>query len=99
MDRFAGDISISFKGRGDVVTDVDLECERVILELLAEEYPGFGILSEESEPVDTGISLHMGHRSAGRHPQLLRGHCSLLSGSGFGPRAPAGGGSDLRPGA
>ena len=54
MDRFAGDISISFKGRGNVVTDVDLECERVILELLAEEYPGFGILSEESEPVDTG---------------------------------------------
>ena len=54
MDRFAGDISISFKGRGNVVTDVDLECERVILELLAEEYPGFGILSEESEPVETG---------------------------------------------
>ena len=53
-DRFAGDISISFKGRGDVVTDVDLECERVILELLADEYPGFGILSEESDPVDTG---------------------------------------------
>ena len=54
MERFTGDISISFKGRGNVVTDVDLECERVILELLAEEYPGFGILSEESEPVDTG---------------------------------------------
>ena len=54
MDRFAGDISVSFKGRGNVVTDVDLECESVILELLAQEYPDFGILSEESEPVYTG---------------------------------------------
>ena len=54
MERFAGDIDVSYKGRGDVVTDVDLECERVILDLLGQEYPDFGILSEESAPVDTG---------------------------------------------
>ena len=54
IDRFHTEITISFKGRGNVVTDVDLEAEKVILDLLAQEYPGFGILSEESEPVDTG---------------------------------------------
>ena len=49
--RFRTDIEISFKGRANVVTDVDLASERIILDHIREEYPDFGILSEESAPV------------------------------------------------
>ena len=49
--RFQGDNQISFKGRADIVTDVDLASEKIILDLLTAEFPGFSILSEESEPV------------------------------------------------
>ncbi len=53
--RFQGDNQVSFKGRADIVTDVDLASEKTILDLLTTEFPGFGILAEESEPV-TGES-------------------------------------------
>ena len=49
--RFRTDMEISFKGRANVVTDVDLASERIILDHIREEYPDFGILSEESAPV------------------------------------------------
>ena len=39
---------VSQKGRGNVVTDVDLLAERKVLEHLQREYPTYGILSEES---------------------------------------------------
>ena len=52
-DRFATSKEISFKGRKDIVTDVDLAAERAILEILRQEYPDFGILAEESEPVES----------------------------------------------
>jgi myo-inositol-1(or 4)-monophosphatase len=42
-----------FKGRADIVTDVDLAAEREILGLLRSEYPRFGILSEESAPIES----------------------------------------------
>ena len=51
--RFQMDNEISFKGRADIVTDVDLASEKTILGLLTAEFPGFSILSEESEPVTT----------------------------------------------
>ena len=54
LDRFLTTKEINFKGRANVVTDVDLLAEKAALELLRDEYPGFGILSEESEPVVTG---------------------------------------------
>ena len=44
---------ISFKGPSNPVTDVDLKAERAALQLLQYEYPDFGILSEESEPIPT----------------------------------------------
>ncbi len=50
-ERFRTAKEVSFKGRKDIVTDVDLEAERIALGLLGEEYPDFGILAEESEPV------------------------------------------------
>ena len=53
-DRFLTDKEIRFKGRADIVTDVDLEAERIILDLVRSEYPDFSILSEESNPIETG---------------------------------------------
>ena len=50
-DRLLTSKEIRFKGRKDIVTDVDLEAERAVLAILQEEYPDFGILAEESEPV------------------------------------------------
>ena len=44
---------VSFKGRADIVTDVDLAAEKAVLDLLREEYPEFGILAEESPPVES----------------------------------------------
>jgi len=57
LSRFHTYKEVSFKGgRANVVTDVDLLAERAVLSLLQKEYPDFGILSEESEPVATGSS-------------------------------------------
>ena len=53
-ERFLTEMEISFKGRADIVTDVDLAAERVILDLVQSEYPQFSILSEESSPIETG---------------------------------------------
>ena len=53
-DRFLTDKEIRFKGRADIVTDVDLAAERVILNLVQSEFPQFSILSEESSPIETG---------------------------------------------
>ncbi len=44
---------VSFKGRNDIVTDVDLAAEKAVLDLLRGEYPDFGLLAEESEPVES----------------------------------------------
>jgi myo-inositol-1(or 4)-monophosphatase len=49
--RFSTEKEINFKGRANVVTDVDLACERLILDYVGEEFPDFGVLSEESAPV------------------------------------------------
>ena len=51
LSRFRSDVEVSLKGRANVVTDADLASERVILDYVQEEYPDFGILSEESDPV------------------------------------------------
>ena len=55
IERYHSEKSISYKGRADMVTDVDLAAEGKILALLREEYPDFGILSEES-PAESGES-------------------------------------------
>ena len=58
--RIAGDIirsgwnsqrQISFKGRTDIVTDVDFAAEKAVLQVLSEAYPEFGVLAEESGAV------------------------------------------------
>ena len=54
LDRFNTSLEVSFKGRADIVTDVDLAAEKAVLELIRGEFPEFGVLAEESSPVDTG---------------------------------------------
>ena len=51
VERFRTDVEVSLKGRANVVTDADLASEKLILDYVAGEYPDFGILSEESDPV------------------------------------------------
>ena len=56
MERFgeavggelARGIGVSFKGRNNPVTEVDLAAEVAATAVLAREYPGFGVLAEES---------------------------------------------------
>ena len=45
------DREITFKGRADIVTDIDVAAEKAVLEILAGAFPDFGILAEESQPV------------------------------------------------
>ena len=52
-ERLRTSKQVSFKGRADIVTDVDLAAEKAVLDLLREEYPEFGILAEESPPVES----------------------------------------------
>ena len=51
LNRFRTDVEVSLKGRANVVTDADLASERLILDYVRDEYPDFGVLSEESDPV------------------------------------------------
>ena len=50
-ERFHGPKTVAYKGRHNPVTDADLMAEKACLEVLRDEFPSSGILSEESEPV------------------------------------------------
>lgn len=50
-DGFGAKRDIHFKGRGNVVTEVDLQAERSLLEYLQAEFPDHGIVTEESAGV------------------------------------------------
>ena len=50
-ERFFTEKEVNYKGWANVVTDVDLESEKIILGILNDEYPGFSILAEESDPI------------------------------------------------
>ena len=52
-DRFQTVKDIHLKGRADIVTDVDFAAEKAVLELLLAEYPNFGVLAEESKPIES----------------------------------------------
>ena len=51
------DREITFKGRSDIVTDIDVTAERAMLDILTGAFPDFGILAEESKPV-AGMSTY-----------------------------------------
>lgn len=48
--RESSDFKVSFKGTRDLVTDADTECEKIIIDLITENFPDHNILSEESSP-------------------------------------------------
>ena len=48
MDRFHEAKQVSFKGRGNIVTDVDLAVEKEMFAILGQEYPGAVLVGEET---------------------------------------------------
>ena len=48
LSRFRTEKQVEEKGRGNIVTDVDRQVEEMVVSRLKQEYPGFGILAEES---------------------------------------------------
>lgn len=51
--HFREERQVKYKGRANIVTDVDLKAENAIVSLLQAEYPDHNIISEESDPVYT----------------------------------------------
>ncbi len=49
LEHFHKEKRVSYKGRTDLVTDIDVLAERNIIASLEMEYPGWGILGEESK--------------------------------------------------
>ena len=55
IKRSVGKISdISFKGRDNIVTNVDKASEKLIIKMILNAFPDHSILSEESSPVNSG---------------------------------------------
>ena len=51
-DCFHSQKEVRFKGPSDPVTNVDLAAEKAATDFLAKEYPAFGFVCEESEPIN-----------------------------------------------
>ena len=54
LSKFNTDLTISFKGRTDIVTDADTQSETLAMSFIQKEYPDHNILSEESDAFDQG---------------------------------------------
>ncbi|MGC8528777.1 MAG: inositol monophosphatase family protein [Leptospirillia bacterium] len=59
-------IEVGFKGRINLVTEVDLASERTIIEILSKAFPEHGFLAEESGARNGTASLSSTPRSSGR---------------------------------
>ena len=55
--HFREERQVRYKGRANIVTDVDLKAEKAIVSLLQTEYPDHNIISEESDPINTGSAF------------------------------------------
>ncbi len=51
-DHFREGRQVRYKGRANIVTDVDLRADSVLKAFLQSEYPDHSIISEETEPVE-----------------------------------------------
>jgi len=49
--RFLKENKVKLKGQGNLVTDADILSEQIILRTLKREFPGFRLISEESEAI------------------------------------------------
>ncbi len=47
MESLNRSFQINFKGRSNLVTEVDIKCEKVILDLISSRFPGHDFLAEE----------------------------------------------------
>jgi len=55
--HFREKTQVKYKGRANIVTDIDLRSEEILKSFLLTEYPDHSILSEESQPI-TGSSSY-----------------------------------------
>jgi myo-inositol-1(or 4)-monophosphatase len=53
MDNFSSEKKIAYKGRIDLVTEMDTRSEELIVSYIKKEFPGHNILAEERERQDT----------------------------------------------
>lgn len=53
LDNFCGKRKIDYKGRINLVTEMDTESEKLIVDSLKKEFPGHGILAEEGSRTDS----------------------------------------------
>ena len=91
MARRESGFHVDKKGTIDLVTEVDLECERMCRAILAERFPDHDILAEElSTDARAAERVHvpLGLRSARRHHQLRARAADLLLVAGAGDRRP-----------
>ena len=58
MRHFGGDLQIDKKGPIDLVTQVDLDVERMCRDTIARRFPGHGVLAEEFENETVGTGIH-----------------------------------------
>ena len=99
VDRFRTSISVSYKGRGNIVTDVDTEVEEggarhPRARVSADGAAWRGVLRRAR-----WRGLRLDRRPPRRHPQLRVQHTLFLNGDRSGPRRRGAGGRELRPGA
>jgi myo-inositol-1(or 4)-monophosphatase len=81
LARQASGFRVSKKGEIDLVTEVDLECERMCRAVIAERFPEHDVLAEEfgAGPSTRPRSpLALGLRSVGRHHELCARVADLL---------------------
>ena len=67
-ERFLTDKEVRFKGRADIVTDVDLAAEKVILDLVQSEFPPVQHSLRGVQPHRERVALYVGNRPHRRHP-------------------------------
>lgn len=52
--RFQGALTVTYRSRGNIVTDADIQAEQAVLALLRTEFPDAGFLAEESSKPSAG---------------------------------------------
>ncbi len=78
MARFGSDVRVDKKGAIDLVTEVDVEVERMFRALIGERFPDHDMLAEEMGQTTQRRAVSLGVRSARRHDQLRARHADLL---------------------
>ena len=100
MSRRESGFRVDKKGTIDLVTEVDLECERMCRAILAERFPDHDVLAEELSKARRSaesVQIPLGLRSARRHDQLCARPAHLLLVAGTRDRRQQCGRRRLRP--